>query len=398
MSSLTDIQAQFAETSYAITGLIGQGAMGTVYRGEHRRLHRPVAIKVLATQLDSSAEERFRLEAQASARLRHDHIVAVTDCDTLPDGRPYLVMELLDGVGLAAHVERRGGHLPVKETCAIARQIPAALAYAHDQGIVHRDIKPANIIVCDSGRIKLLDFGVAKLTAKLTGVMPLAAPTAEGMAVGTPRYMAPEQARGGAIDGRADLYAVGVVMYWMLTGAVPFAEHDQMGDLLLAKCAEVPPPPSDRAPQTIAPQLDQLVLRALAIEPSQRFANAYAMAGAIIQLGTAYRKLASELGFAGLEELVEQPAARAVEEPVGEPVVERTVHAEHDSRDVGETTRRPSDPAQTSFLPPPLARPADEHGEPVATGPAPGWRDLVGPAALGFVLALAISILAQVGG
>ena len=298
MHALADIQPQFEATSYEILGVIGEGGMGTVYRARHRRLNRRVVIKVLKAHLGGAdLRDRFRLEAQSSAQLQHDNIINVTDCGSLVDDSPFLVMDALEGLSLKELLKKEGGHLPVKRVRAITRQILAGLGYAHDRGVVHRDIKPANIFICDNDRVKILDFGVAKLTAPVTGVDPLHAPTADGALMGTPRYMAPEQARGRTIDGRADLYAVGIVMYRMLTGEVPFGDAKKLSDLLLARCTKLPPAPSTVAPQRISAPLDELVMRAIAIDPRDRFKDAYEMAGAVIRLGTAFKTVAFQFGL-----------------------------------------------------------------------------------------------------
>ncbi|RLB64425.1 MAG: hypothetical protein DRI90_04605 [Deltaproteobacteria bacterium] len=391
MTLLADIQSQFDATSYEIVELIGEGGMGTVYRGRHRRLKRGVAIKVLKAHLGGELKDRFRLEAQASASLQHDHIVDVTDCGSLPDTSPYLVMELLSGVALPEHLEQSGGHLSVKQACEIAGQILGALGYAHEKGIVHRDIKPANIFVCEGGRIKLLDFGVAKLTASLTNIAAVRVPTAEGAVVGTPRYMAPEQARGGPIDRRADLYAVGVVMYCMLTGVVPFGEYQQVADLLLAKCTNLPPAPSTVLPQSIPKPLDEIVLRAMATDPSQRFDNAYAMAGAIIQLGTAYQQLAAQFGLDEIDWGSEGPAAgsKAATTQPSETAVDPTI------ADGGPAGRPAGASAKSPPSPPPAGADQARGARPLAPSESPWWRELVDMMALGFLVALVIGILTR---
>jgi serine/threonine-protein kinase len=298
MSSLAeDIAPAFEDTPYAIQLRLGAGSMGDVYLAQHKRLKRHVVVKVLKAHLGAGIKDRFRLEAQALAKLRHDHIVDVIDCGDLPDTRPYLVMEHLEGASLDKLLEEHTS-LPVARALAISRDILAGVGHAHTLGIVHRDIKPANIFVCVSGRVKVLDFGVAKLTEALADVAPLHAPTAEGIMVGTPRYMSPEQARGRPIDGRSDLYAIGLVLYAMLAGTEPFIDECfEVADLLRARVSRPILPPSKLAQQPIDPALDKFVLRALAAAPENRFQTAFEMAGELFKLTPDYRRIAEQFGF-----------------------------------------------------------------------------------------------------
>ncbi len=244
---------------------VGRGGMGVVYRGTQLNLERPVAIKLLAPHLaaDAAFAERFAREARALARLSHPNIVAVYDfgqTSNLPShsGRGagcegsyfYLVMELVDGANLR-HV-MHGGHIEPKQALEIVPQICDALQYAHDEGIVHRDIKPENILVDKRGRVKIADFGLAKLLGQAPGDVSL---TGTQQVMGTLRYMAPEQLGGTkTLDHRADIYSLGVVFYELLTGELPIGRFA---------------PPSKRV--QIDVRLDEVVLRALEQEPEERY-------------------------------------------------------------------------------------------------------------------------------
>ncbi len=264
---------------------LGEGSMGVVYEAEHRLLRYRVVVKVLRAEraTDPSMSDRLRLEAQAAASLRHNpHVVQVSDLGCLPDGTPYLVMEKLEGRDLRAEVADRGP-LPIAEAVALARQVLAGLAAAHAIGIVHRDIKPANLFLCRSegamGVLKILDFGIAKVLETADrdrAPSPLTKPTQEGLALGTPHYLSPEQAQGRPVDGRSDIYAVGAVLYWLLAGRAPF-QHRRGGFAVMgAHVTEQPAPPSAFATQAIPAALDAAILKALAKAPGERFETAEA--------------------------------------------------------------------------------------------------------------------------
>jgi eukaryotic-like serine/threonine-protein kinase len=262
---------------------LGEGTMGVVYEAEHRLLGHRVVVKVLRAEraTDPSMADRLRLEAQAAASLRDNpHIVQVSDLGCTADGRPYLVMEKLEGRDLGAEVAARGP-LPVVEAVALARQLLAGLAAAHAIGIVHRDIKPANLFLCASGGgaavLKILDFGIAKVldTADPTRApTPLTKATQEGMTLGTPHYLSPEQALGRPVDARSDVYAVGAVLYWLLAGRSPFEHQRGVYAVMRAHLMEQPVPPSSLAVQPISAALEGAVLKALAKQPSDRFETA----------------------------------------------------------------------------------------------------------------------------
>jgi eukaryotic-like serine/threonine-protein kinase len=227
--------------SYRILSQLGAGAMGQVYLAEHRRLRRKVALKLLARELVDQPEllERFFLEARATSAIEHPGIVQIFDCDVDPTGRPYIVMEYLEGETLAAVLTRRGP-LPALTCARLARGVAEALEAAHAKGIVHRDIKPENMFVRSEppDSIKLVDFGIAKLAGDFQAGQVHR--TRAGALMGTPVYMSPEQCRDSAsIDARTDIYSLGCVTFEMLTGRPPF-NRDNLGDLVVAHLTEQP--------------------------------------------------------------------------------------------------------------------------------------------------------------
>jgi eukaryotic-like serine/threonine-protein kinase len=268
---------QVLQGRYRIHQRIASGGMGSVYRGERLGLGRPVAIKFLhaAMARDPQVMKRFELEAQAMSRLAHPNCVAVLDFGV--DQIPYLVMDFVQGSPLRTAID--AGALVPRRAIKIARQMLAALGHAHAQGIVHRDIKPENIVLestpglADHARI--LDFGLAKLLGTDLGLTV-------GMAIGTPNYMAPEQTREGPVDGRADLYAVGIVLFEMLTAVKPF-DSDEIGEVLLKQLGMPAPPLRKARPEaaSLSAALEAVVARAMAKAPADRFATADEMIAAL---------------------------------------------------------------------------------------------------------------------
>ncbi len=261
---------QLLDQRYRIIGSIARGGMGTVYEAEDLRLGRRVAVKVLLEGLanDASCRERFRREAEAAARTTHPNLVALYDLAL--DATPaYLVMELLEGVTLEATLAREG-RLPWRVAARIGMELSAALACLHGAGIVHRDIKPSNVLIETSGRAKLIDLGVAQLR---TG-RSYERLTQSGAIVGTPGYMAPEQLAGGAVTDRTDLWALGVLLYYVLSGQRPFAAAD-LSRLLFLIAHESPTPLHAVAPETPEP-LEALVMSLLSKDPAQRPVSAAA--------------------------------------------------------------------------------------------------------------------------
>jgi serine/threonine-protein kinase len=263
--------------SYRLGELIGRGGMGSVYRATHRMLARPAAIKlirpeVLAAHDRRSAElavARFRREADAAAKLRSPHTVELYDFGETEDGTMYFVMELLEGMDLETLVQREGP-LPQERVIHILRQVCDSLEEAHASGLIHRDIKPANIHVGRVGLkhdfVKVLDFGLVK------SVLPAgedSMATAAGLTPGTPAYLAPEMALGEPCDGRADLYALGCVAYFLLTGQLVFQAANGL-QMISKHIHETPVPPSRRTETEVSPELDRIVLACLAKRPDQR--------------------------------------------------------------------------------------------------------------------------------
>ncbi|MCC6995122.1 MAG: serine/threonine protein kinase [Deltaproteobacteria bacterium] len=265
--------------NFRITRLLGAGGMGRVYGALQPAIHARVAIKVLSldTAQNRDLVDRFFAEARAVNLIRHESIVNVTDLSRLPDGRPYIVMEYLDGAPLSSLLRTRGA-LPLGTTVTLIGEVLDALAAAHAKGIVHRDLKPDNIFVTPGGRAKVLDFGIAKLSPELSG---MSAPTHANSILGTPPYMSPEQAAGKPVDARSDLYSIGVILYEMVTGTRPFVS-DALFDLLRMHIMEPPTPPSARRPD-LPPAFEAVILHALAKEPAQRVQSAHELAGALAQ-------------------------------------------------------------------------------------------------------------------
>jgi serine/threonine-protein kinase len=267
--------------AYRVARLLGIGGMGRVYKGVHPTIGSRVAIKVLSRECSDRRDlvERFFSEAKAVNLIRHESIVNVLDLSVLPDGRPYIVMEYLDGAPLAAILDearRAEQPLPIGGVARLASEVLDALGAAHGKGIVHRDLKPDNIYVTPSGRPKILDFGIAKLQPELGG-----SATHTGSLLGTPHYMSPEQAAGKSVDLRADLYAIGVILFECLTLERPF-HADAVFDLL-RQHIEVPPPSPRAIRPDIPPALEQLIGMSLAKSPDHRFSSAQAMNMALQQ-------------------------------------------------------------------------------------------------------------------
>lgn len=278
-----DAEDPLAGTPYRSVGKLGRGGMGEVFEAEHRGLNKRVVVKLLHRELahDERFADRLRLEAQALAAVSSPHVVAVTDLGRTPAGRAYLVMERLYGRTLREELALRGP-LPVGEAIGIGRQVLAGLAAAHRVGLVHRDVKLDNVFLCAPEKgaaplVKVLDFGVAKVLPREASPPPVAGlqcPTEQGMLVGSPRTVSPEQARFQAVDARADLYAVGLLLYSLLVGHGPFDHVEHVLDLLDAHVRQVPAPPSRHAGLAIPPELDRAILKALAKRPEHRFQSA----------------------------------------------------------------------------------------------------------------------------
>jgi serine/threonine-protein kinase len=264
--------------SYQLTEQLGSGGMGEVWRAEHRLLARPAAVKLVRVErLAGKGEEqrvvlqRFEREAQATALLRSPHTIELYDFGFKDDGTLYYVMELLDGLDLDRMVRRFGPVDPAR-AAHLVTQACDSLGEAHGEGLIHRDVKPANLYVCRYGRrvdfVKVLDFGLVKQRDHGSAADDVNL-TAENTVSGTPAFLAPEQVMGGEVDGQADVYALGCVLYWVLTGQYVFDERSVMATMM-AHVQAMPERPSARTEQPIPGPLDDLVLECLAKSPGDR--------------------------------------------------------------------------------------------------------------------------------
>jgi serine/threonine protein kinase len=268
--------------TYLLGQRISSGGMGEVFEATHARLPGRFAVKVLRPELLGNREAfgRFCREAEVMSELRHPNVVQIYDFNTTPDGRPYFVMELLEGRDLEARLVKEGP-LPLPAAVRVVEAVASALATAHNHGIIHRDLKPANIFLCTiDGQmdelVKVLDFGISKI--RTAGTL-LSTPTDM---LGSPAYMSPEQARGAAdeVDGRSDQFALGAIAYRMLTGWEPF-QGDDIASLLYQVVHEPPPPLARYLPSRWDTRALQAVLdRALAKDPGQRWSGMMEMARA----------------------------------------------------------------------------------------------------------------------
>jgi serine/threonine-protein kinase len=293
---------------YHIEAELGRGAMGVVYKAHDPMLDRTVALKTIA--LDEAAHDRdeyqarFFQEAKAVARLNHPAVITIYDFGE-EDALAYMAMELLGGRELSARLAE--GAPPIREAVAIAEQVAEGLAFAHDSGVIHRDIKPGNIMLLPRGRVKIMDFGIARL--KLSDVA-----TQVGTRLGTPRYMSPEQVAGGALDHRTDIFSLGIVLYEMLAGARLF-HGDDLTHVMHSVATFEPPPPSRINPQ-VTPLLDLVVKRALEKKPADRYASAWEM---VDDLRHCLQELASSPPPPGDSE--RPVSAGAPDEPIGDKTV-----------------------------------------------------------------------------
>lgn len=256
---------------YMIERLIGEGATATVYQARDLRLGRTVAIKVLLPYVQATARARFLREARSAAALNHPNIMAIYD-EAEEDERHFLVVEYVDGQPLANFIPS-----PPETVAELGSQLCSALDYAHRMNIIHRDIKPANVYVTREGLIKLMDFGLAmERDAKHI--------TAHGSIIGTPAYLSPEQARGKKLDHRTDIYSLGVVLYEMCTGRLPFDSND-ISALLLQKVSQDPIPPQELL-SSVPDWLNEAIVKAIQRDPEQRFQTAMEFAVALGHTGS----------------------------------------------------------------------------------------------------------------
>jgi serine/threonine-protein kinase len=317
---------------YRIQRKLGAGGMADVYLAEDQELGRRVAIKILDGRHANDAQfiERFRREAKNAAALNHSNIVSIYDRGNAEDTY-YIAMEYLDGRTLKELIVGHGA-APVRVAIEYARQILSALRFAHRHGIVHRDIKPHNVLVDGDGRVKVTDFGIARAGASQM--------TETGSIVGTAQYLSPEQAKGGEVDQRSDLYSLGVVLYELLTGKTPF-EGDTPVEIAMKHLSNTPKPPSELR-KDIPPELDMVVLRALAKDPDARYQSADEMEGDLDRVARGLPVAAATVDTA--TQVMRRPPAAPVESTaatmiapvpgaardVPPPIVEEEEHVGHE--------------------------------------------------------------------
>ncbi|HXU74529.1 MAG TPA: serine/threonine-protein kinase [Polyangia bacterium] len=304
----TDLVGQVLADRYRVVRLIGEGGMGQVYEAQHVNINKRFALKLLRPEIVSNGEAvaRFRQEAWASSSIGHENIVEIEDFATLPSGAVYLAMEFLEGLPLSERM-RRDPPLTFAESLDVMLQVVSGLAAAHDKGIVHRDMKPENVFLgMKYGRplVKILDFGIAKVS----GAEGNKSLTRTGTIFGTPHYMSPEQALGKPLDLRADIYSVGIIMYELFTGKVPFEAESFMG-ILTKHITTQPTPPRQVAPEREIPDvIEAVILRALAKEADERYQT-------MGELGAELASIAAELAP---EALQPRPSSQALAQ-IGKP-------------------------------------------------------------------------------
>jgi serine/threonine-protein kinase len=308
---------------YRIVGEIGRGAMGVVYRGVDPLLERPVAIKTV--NLDEAGDDateydaRFLQEAKAAGRLAHPNVITVYDVGREGD-IAFMAMELLEGRNLRMIIAE-SRKLPVPQAIRIAAQIADGLAYAHEFGVVHRDIKPGNIMILASGLAKIMDFGIARMRASDVR-------TKTGILLGSPHYMSPEQLQGDGADPRSDVFALGVVLYEMLTGVTPFC-GDSLSSVMYQIATATPPAPS-HATAEVPEMLDRIIARALAKKPDERYPGAAELAAELRVCGTRLAEMSSprqDDGSATLTQSVRHTPQTGVTRPLSSHFDSR--HATH---------------------------------------------------------------------
>jgi eukaryotic-like serine/threonine-protein kinase len=288
------------EGRYEVECVLGEGGMGTVYGARHRSLDKPFALKVMRPEIAQQDElaDRFIQEARAAAAIGHPNIVQITDFGELPSGAPYFVMERLEGLSLS-QLLRAGGPPPFARAVRILKQVATALGAAHAAGVIHRDLKPDNIHITNGDLVKVLDFGVAKMA----GAGRL---TRTGMVFGTPHYMSPEHASGESVDHRTDIYSLGIIMYEMFAGRVPFEADSYMG-VLTKHLFMLPEPPSHvNAAVRELGALEDVTLKCLEKKPEMRYPSMAALMAEIESI--------ARIGAGDRLEIL-RPRSRAVDRP-----------------------------------------------------------------------------------
>ncbi|GGV19317.1 serine/threonine-protein kinase PksC [Streptomyces griseoflavus] len=311
---------------YQLRDLLGQGGMASVHLAYDSVLDRQVAIKTLHTELgrEQAFRERFRREAQSVAKLTHTNIVSVFDTgEDDVDGMttPFIVMEYVEGRPLGSVLDedvRRQGAMPADKALKITADVLAALEISHEMGLVHRDIKPGNVMMTKRGVVKVMDFGIAR--AMQSGVTSM---TQTGMVVGTPQYLSPEQALGRGVDARSDLYSVGIMLFQLVTGRLPF-EADSPLAIAYAHVQEEPPTASS-VNRSLPPAVDALIARALKKNPNERFPSAEAMRGECLRVAQSVQAAppsivpgAQAQSGAGVGSAVFPPVDQATPAPTGD--------------------------------------------------------------------------------
>ncbi len=361
---------QTLDGKYYIEAKIGEGGMGAVYRARHLLMDTQLAVKVLHPSLvsDAISVARFQREAQAMARIRHSNAIAVSDFGVTEDQVNYIVMELFEGESLRKVLEREK-KLPYATAIAIARQVCGALEAAHRSGVIHRDIKPENIFLSPqpdgSYFVKVIDFGIAKIVTDTSkGGPPL---TRQGMIIGSPHYLSPEQCTGQELDARSDIYSLGIVLFEMLTGQVPFTAVTPVAVALLH--ANEPPPSLRKLNPEIPKALDDLVMRALAKSKADRPASAHEFAEELARVA----RLVSP-SFDPVSPLVEKILDASLPPSNGAPArMDTSVPPTSSVRQRPAERRSPSTAAPPANVPPPVAAPPRVASETLPSTTGTAW-------------------------
>ncbi|MBD0745953.1 protein kinase domain-containing protein [Streptomyces sp. CBMA152] len=392
---------------YQLRDLLGEGGMASVYLAYDAALDRQVAIKTLHTELgrEASFRERFRREAQAVAKLQHTNIVSVFDTgeDELGGATmPYIVMEYVEGqpLGSVLHTDiQHYGAMPADKALKMTADVLAALEVSHEMGLVHRDIKPGNVMVTKRGVVKVMDFGIAR--AMQSGVTSM---TQTGMVVGTPQYLSPEQALGRGVDARSDLYSVGIMLFQLLTGRIPF-DADSPLAIAYAHVQEEPVAPSS-INRSIPPAVDALVARALKKNPNERFPSAAAMRDEIARISASGQTGAAPVITGGAPVSSGQGVGSAVFPPLdssAQPGYQGSVQTPYQPSPYGPPTPAPTPqpsygyPQQQMQQPAPMAQQTPPPYTISPTGPAGGGSSSSKKNTPVIVGAIAVAVLA-VGG